>query len=242
MGEISASVERTDEKDSWTEFLWFKQSFEPADFGSASFGIRRTSALELGKLISSANGAEGGSEESALDALKGAFAQAGRSLASGFSIRSKRPVRSKALTAQPAPPSSDQSFTIRLVIGGQNFDVTTCASGELLEALVLQESEADACTKMVVSAAPANARNLDVLLDVEMPVSISFGKTQLPLRDVFKLTTGSVVELNRVISEPVDIVVNNAVIARGEVVVIEGNFGVRITQVISKQDRLKSLT
>ena len=72
-------------------------------------------------------------------------------------------------------------------------------------------------------------------------MSISFGRAQIPLKDVLKLTTGSIVELNRSIAEPADIIVNNCVIARGEVVVVEGNFGVRIQQVISRQERLRTL-
>ena len=86
---------------------------------------------------------------------------------------------------------------------------------------------------------PATA--FDLLLDVELPVSVSFGRSLVPLKDVLKLSTGSVVELNRSISEPVEVIVNNCVIARGEVVVIEGNFGVRIQQVISRQERLRTL-
>jgi len=85
------------------------------------------------------------------------------------------------------------------------------------------------------------SKTFDLLLDVEMPVSVSFGKAQVPLKDVLKLTTGSIVELNRAIAEPVDVVVNNCVIARGEVVVVEGNFGVRIQHVVSRYERLRSL-
>ncbi len=85
------------------------------------------------------------------------------------------------------------------------------------------------------------SRTLELLLDVELPVSVSFGRAQLPLKDVIKLTTGSIVELNRTISEPVEVIVNNCVIARGEVVVVEGNFGVRIQQVISREERLRTL-
>jgi flagellar motor switch protein FliN len=70
-----------------------------------------------------------------------------------------------------------------------------------------------------------------LLDDVEVPLSISFGKAQLPLRDVLKLGTGSIIELDRTVSEPVDIVVSNRVVARGEVVVIDGNYGVRVTHV-----------
>ena len=82
---------------------------------------------------------------------------------------------------------------------------------------------------------------IDLLLDVELPVAVSFGRTQIPLKDVIKLTTGSIVELNRSVSEPVEVIVNNCVIARGEVVVIEGNYGVRIEHIISPQERLRTL-
>ncbi len=85
------------------------------------------------------------------------------------------------------------------------------------------------------------SKRLDLLLDVQLPVSVSFGQSQLPLKDVIKLTTGSIVELNRTVSEPVEVIVNNCVIARGEVVVVEGNFGVRIQHVVSRQERLRSI-
>lgn len=89
--------------------------------------------------------------------------------------------------------------------------------------------------------APPPPRTLDLLLDVELPVSISFGRAQVPLKDVLKLTSGSIVELNRTVSEPVEVIVNNCVIARGEVVVVEGNYGVRIQEIVSRQDRIRTL-
>jgi len=85
------------------------------------------------------------------------------------------------------------------------------------------------------------SRTMDLLLDVDLPVSISFGKTQLPLKDVLKLTTGSIVELNRGVNEPVEVLVNHCLVARGEVVVVDGNYGVRIQQIVSRQERLRSL-
>lgn len=88
---------------------------------------------------------------------------------------------------------------------------------------------------------PGMARTMDLLLDVELPVSISFGRTQLALKDVLKLTTGSIVELNRGVNEPVEVLVNHCLVARGEVVVVEGNYGIRIQQISSRQDRLRSL-
>jgi flagellar motor switch protein FliN len=84
-------------------------------------------------------------------------------------------------------------------------------------------------------------RTMDLLLELELPVSISFGKRQLPLKDVLKLTTGSIVELNRGVNEPVEILINHCLVARGEVVVVEGNYGVRIQQIASRLDRLRSI-
>ncbi len=91
------------------------------------------------------------------------------------------------------------------------------------------------------AAQPEKSRTFDLLMEVELPVSVSFGRAQLPLRDVLKLNSGSIVELNRTISDPVEIIVNNCVIARGEVVVIKGNYGVRIQHVISREERLRTL-
>ncbi len=86
----------------------------------------------------------------------------------------------------------------------------------------------------------AYSPTMDLLMDVELAVSISFGKTQLPMKDVLKLTTGSIVELNRGVNETVEVLVNHCLIARGEVVVVDGNYGVRIHQIASRQDRLRS--
>jgi flagellar motor switch protein FliN/FliY len=82
---------------------------------------------------------------------------------------------------------------------------------------------------------------MDLLLDVELPVSISFGRAQLPMKDVLKLTSGSIVELNRGVNEQVEVLINQCLIARGEVVVVEGNYAVRIQEIASREDRLRSL-
>ncbi len=224
------------------DFVWAKQSFEPADFGFVQFGLERTNALLLGRQFLAGSAAEKDEEAAALGALNEVLVQLGASLASSFSIKSKSDVRCKALSDQHVPSAEDRSFVIKLRIGDQSVDFVTSGSTELLETLATHDSDGESASAAIVPVSKPNARNLDLLLEVEMPVSISFGRTQLALKDVFKLTIGSVVELNRAISEPVDVIVNNSVIARGEVVVVEGNFGVRITQVMSRQDRLHSLT
>jgi flagellar motor switch protein FliN/FliY len=83
--------------------------------------------------------------------------------------------------------------------------------------------------------------NIDLLLDVELPVSVSFGHSEMPLKDVLKLGTGSVIELDKSVNDPVVIIVNHKPIAKGEVVVVDGNYGVRILEVESTADRIRSL-
>lgn len=83
--------------------------------------------------------------------------------------------------------------------------------------------------------------NIDLLLDVELPVRVSFGQTEMQLRDVFKLGAGSVIELDKLVNDPVAVIVNNKTIAKGEVVMVDGNYGVRILEVESTADRIRSL-
>jgi len=83
--------------------------------------------------------------------------------------------------------------------------------------------------------------NIDLLLDVELPLVVSFGETAMPLKDVLKLGVGSVIELNKTVNDPVTLIVNQKPIARGEVVMVEGNYGVRILEVESTADRIRSL-
>jgi flagellar motor switch protein FliN len=93
------------------------------------------------------------------------------------------------------------------------------------------------------SAAQANGGNwnIDLLLDVELPVAVSFGNTEMQLRDVLKLGAGSVIELDKSVNDPVTIMVNRKPIAKGEVVMVDGNYGVRILSVESTADRIRSL-
>lgn len=83
--------------------------------------------------------------------------------------------------------------------------------------------------------------NINLLLDVELPVRVSFGQTEMQLRDVFKLGAGSVIELDKSVNDPVTVIVNNKPIAKGEVVMVDGNYGVRILEVESTADRIRSL-
>lgn len=88
---------------------------------------------------------------------------------------------------------------------------------------------------------PEDIRNIDLLMDVNLQVTVELGRTRKQIRDVLALGPGSVVELDKLAGEQVDVLVNGKLIAKGEVVVIDENYGVRITDIISPADRVQSL-
>ncbi|RPF55986.1 flagellar motor switch phosphatase FliY [Aquisalibacillus elongatus] len=83
--------------------------------------------------------------------------------------------------------------------------------------------------------------NLDLLMDIPLNVSVELGRTRKSIKEILELNTGSILELDKLAGEPVDILINNQLIAKGEVVVIDENFGVRVTDILNKSDRLKKL-
>lgn len=83
--------------------------------------------------------------------------------------------------------------------------------------------------------------NLNLLLDIPLKVTVELGRTQKQIKDILELSQGSIIELDKLAGEPVDILVNNKLIAKGEVVVIDENFGVRVTDIVSQWDRIQKL-
>jgi flagellar motor switch protein FliN/FliY len=84
-------------------------------------------------------------------------------------------------------------------------------------------------------------KNLNMLLDIPLQVTVELGATKKSVKEILELSAGSIIELDKLAGEPVDILVNNRLVAQGEVVVIDENFGVRVTDIISQTDRLKKL-
>ena len=86
-----------------------------------------------------------------------------------------------------------------------------------------------------------SAGGLDNILDIPVTISVEIGTTQVSIRNLLKLNQGSVVELDRLAGEPLDILVNGTLIAHGEVVVVNEKFGIRLTDVVSAQERVRKL-
>jgi len=89
--------------------------------------------------------------------------------------------------------------------------------------------------------AEPETKNLNMLLDIPLQVTVELGRTKRSVKEILELTSGSIIELDKLAGEPVDILVNNRLVAQGEVVVIDENFGVRVTEIISQSDRLNKL-
>ncbi|MFV5961662.1 flagellar motor switch phosphatase FliY [Bacillus sp. AK25] len=83
--------------------------------------------------------------------------------------------------------------------------------------------------------------NLDMLMDIPLSITVELGRTQRSVKEVLELSAGSIIELDKLAGEPVDILVNKRIVAKGEVVVIDENFGVRVTDILSQSERLSNL-
>ncbi|MEL7564653.1 MAG: flagellar motor switch phosphatase FliY [Dehalobacterium sp.] len=91
------------------------------------------------------------------------------------------------------------------------------------------------------SLGSSNESNIELVLDIPLMVSVVLGRTKKPIQDILMYQSGSIIELNRLVDENVDILVNNVLVAKGEVVVINDNFGVRITNIINPGERINQL-
>lgn len=97
------------------------------------------------------------------------------------------------------------------------------------------------CGESKLKLSEEEINNISLILDVKLPVKVRIGKKRMLLKDVLNMDIGSVIELNQLANDPLEILVDNHVIAEGEVVIVDGNFGVQITAIGSKKERLKKL-
>jgi len=134
------------------------------------------------------------------------------------------------LKTGPKAPASAEGFVSDITAGGESKE-TSPATAQKIQAAELQEER----------TTPIMDHNLQLILDVPLQVTVELGRTEKLVRDVLDLSPGSVIELDKLAGEPVDILVNQKYIAKGEVVVIDENFGIRITDIIRPVDRIPKL-
>jgi flagellar motor switch protein FliN/FliY len=230
------------------ELLWWEQPLSLAPDAIIWIGAETRSWQDIGNRVLRSAGVDDATPEDIRSTYLEIVNQSLSGVASVVSMRARKEIscmQGRSAAPQAVPDAGVYGFEITL--GGQPFPLLAVFASTVAN---LFDAPAPAPAKGAPeersqaarpAAKGAAAGSMDLLLDVELPVIVSFGRAQLMLKDVIKLTTGSIVELNRALSEPVEVIVNNCVIARGEVVVVEGNYGIRIKQVVSRQERLRTL-
>jgi len=230
------------------EALCWEQSFKGIPHPGLWVKAPEKTWLDMGRRTLLAAGIETAEPADARNTYLEILNQSLSSLAQSLSARLAKEVVCERGCERELADESATRFSVTLRFKEGELALEAALAAALVAALepgppaASQESgppQARAASAEAPGGAPS--KTLDLLLDVDLPVSVSFGRTRIPIKEILKLTTGSIVELNRSVSEPVEVIVNNCIVARGEVVVIEGNYGVRIHQIMSRQDRLRSL-
>lgn len=106
---------------------------------------------------------------------------------------------------------------------------------------VAQPADFASLTPEGMGLPPEAARNLELVMDIPIQLTVELGRTRMPIRNLLQLAQGSVVELNELAGEPLDVFVNGCLVAQGEVVVVNEKFGIRLTDIITPSERLKKL-
>jgi flagellar motor switch protein FliN/FliY len=229
--------------------LWWQNSFSTEPRMTVSVGAAQESWMAAAMTILKAAGIEQAEEDETRSTWLEILEQTASSTARHLSGVAPGPVECSSGKQSPQPPADGHKFQVSISLDGQQFVLMLVIRQEVMSA---PEPVAPTLSSSAAGTLPASApnpaatqtqnspasRTMEVLLDVHLPVSISFGQAKIPLRDVLKLTTGSVVELNRQPEDAVDIIVNDCVIARGEVVVVDGNYAVRIQSIVGRNQRL----
>ena len=164
------------------DLLWFQQEFLPKQTGFVFLGLSKADAAQVGQKLLVASGLEGESDDTAIDTLKEVLAQMGGVLATKFSARLKREISAGKLTQEePSKPSA--SISIKIKNSGEELGTAvTYFMPQLIDTLMALPAEQEKLPAVVPpgsSSMPSNTRNLDLLLDVEMPVSVSFGRAPI---------------------------------------------------------------
>jgi len=144
----------------------------------------------------------------------------------------------KPATAPVAPGAAVGSFACRLDADTTLYFGCSYAAGSAAPA---RPPASPASAGAAAPAAQTMPDNLELILDIDMPLTVRFGEATVSIESLCRLGPGSLVELSRQPDDPVDVLINGRLVARGEVVVVAGNYGVRVTQVVSADERVRTL-
>ena len=227
----------------WAEPIWLDVACDDSEGAALRVGCVGETALALAKFV----GVDS-DQTAVVKTYTAVISQTALGMAGAVGANLGRAIEfQSAASADPAGNVVD-AVEFRLEIEGVPHAIALVPNRpfvKLLDAAKTSASAAKPVSREVenikpsaVSGAADLPENLALLMDVELDLAVSFGSTVMPLEAVIQLGPGAIVELNRGASDPVDLLINNSVIARGEVVVVDGNYGVRITHIVSTSERI----
>jgi flagellar motor switch protein FliN/FliY len=234
----TVQVAEAGSENAFANAYWWTQSFSAAVGAEISIGAPALAWSELGARILQAAGVDLIEQANARSTYIEAVQQSTSGLARAMTARMGRTIDA---TSGREEPTGNARLTFTATVTCGDFQLPALClmlSDELCSVLNVKTAIAQKTVSEPKAPPVAPSRTMSVLLDVEMPVSIAFGRSSMQLKEVMKLTTGSAVELDRRADDDVELIVNNCVIARGQVVVVDGNYGVRITEIVSREQRL----
>ena len=252
----------------WEEALWFGLAANTAEGAVISVGCAKAVARQIVALIT---GEDEVDDQTAEETYVELLNQVASSISSVASEKLGSRVEFSAAAASSQPPETGLAVEYTFAVGDAEHLLVLAPNGPFVEALyppeIQQPEAAEAASagaggsgavsfeaaggkgsaaangevNQLLALGSSAQHNLAMLLEVELELSVSFGRTELPLREILQLASGSIVELNRSVTDPVDVMVNDCVIARGDVVVVDGNYGIRVTEIVSRQERIRSI-
>jgi flagellar motor switch protein FliN len=219
------------------QYQWWQQETEEPQKFKAWLGAQETcfSALAVDQ----------GDGSDPKELFQEMVSQANQGVAAVLSSSFPTPLRFGALSIDPPSPLA----SLRLVavsvqfkgagLPGMIVALEPAAASILAGPEPAKPAATAASTQLAVppAAISVNASMMERLMDLRLPVSVLLGQTVLPIRDALKIASGSLIELDRRLGDYVEVVVHGTVVARGEIVSVKGNYGVRIKEVISRKDR-----
>ena len=212
--------------------LWWKQNFAGEPAFAVWFGAAEPTWSAVGAAL-------GNQEESYEQTFLEMLGQAHRAAASALSSKAAKPIRcERGGREKPDKLSGLVISEVNITMGGKTFPpLIIAADPAAARALTGGAENTDSLSKSGREEERYTPM-LQRLMDLELPLAVALGKAVLPIHDVLKLTAGSLIELDRSVGEYVDLMVHGTVVAKGEIVSVKGNYGVRIKEIISRQDRL----
>lgn len=153
-------------------------------------------------------------------------------------MRSELPTAQLAFISAGSPEwKAAFSQGMKLSCGAESGTLAMQLSAELLESL----DPASVEHTTPIPSVPTAGKNMELLLDVQLGARLRFGTRRMTLREILQLNAGAVIELDRLVQDPVDLLVDKKVVARGEVVVVDGNYGLRVTEIATARQRVENL-